>query len=56
MKTEDKRSGFYYNFGPAYDNVAGQDVFCAKHLTDLAAARSFKFSKLATMVALIVRL
>ena len=38
---------------------AGQDVLAmsrATHLADPAAARSFKFSKLATMVALMVGL
>ena len=38
---------------------AGQDVLAmsrATHLADLAAARSFKFSEFATMVAFMVRL
>jgi hypothetical protein len=44
VKTEEKRSDFYYDSGLVYDNAAGQDVlviFCARH---------------ATMVALMVRL
>lgn len=48
VNMEEKRSDCYYNSGLAYGRIRCIVVFCATHLADLAAARSFKFSELAT--------